>query len=159
CQEEGEAARERGDEELARQRFEVAGASVRESLHTWEELKHQPHAARSHSQLARIYLLLGELDKAEDHAHRAREVREGLGLIEVERDYAVLAEIAQARGNDGQAEEWQAKRDALRAELKRRAQGAGGLPPQLLQALRSLATACAQAGVDRAALDPQAEAG
>jgi tetratricopeptide (TPR) repeat protein len=157
CQLEGEAAQARGDKATARQRFEEAAASVQESLRIQEELGNQPDAALAHDTLARIYLRRSDLDEAEEHAHHAREIWEGLGLKEVDGVYAVLTQIAQARGNDAQAAEWQAKCDAVRAELKRRARGAGGLPPQLVQALRSLAIACARAGVDRAALDPQAE--
>ena len=158
CQLEGEAARARGDEAAARQRFEEAAASVRESLRIDEELGNQPDVALAHGQLAQIYLMLGDLDKAEEQAHRSREIREGLGLKEVENSYAVLAAIARARGNEAQAADWQHQCDEVRAELKRRAQGEGGLPPQFLQAIRSLALACARAGVEHADLDPQAEA-
>jgi tetratricopeptide (TPR) repeat protein len=157
CQLEGEAARARGDEAAARHRFEEAAASVRQSLRIDEELANQPGVAASHSQLARIYLLLGDLDQAEEHAYRAREIREGLGLKEVERDYAALANIARARGNEAQAADWQRKCDEVGAELERRSQGGGGLPPQFLQAIRSLAIDCARAGLEHADLDPQAE--
>jgi tetratricopeptide (TPR) repeat protein len=158
CQEEGEAAQARGDEAVARQRFEEAAASVRESLRIKEELGNQPGVARAHGQLAQIYLLLGGVEKAEEHAQRSREIREDLGLKEVENSYAVLAGIARARGNEAQAVHWERKRDDMRAELERRAQGEGGLPSQFVQALGSLAMACAQAGVDGSDLDPQAEA-
>jgi tetratricopeptide (TPR) repeat protein len=158
CQEEGEAARARGDETTARQRFEEAAVSVWESLRIFEELGNQPDAAWSHSQLATIYLLLSDLDRAEEHAQRSRQIREGLGLKEVERDYGVLAAIARVQGNEAQAADWQRKRDEVQAEQMRRAQGEGGLPPRFLQAIQSLAVACARAGVDHADLDPQAEA-
>jgi tetratricopeptide (TPR) repeat protein len=159
CQQEGEAARERGDETGARLRFEQAAASVQQSLRTSEELNNQPFAAESHGQLAQIYLLLGELDKAEEHAHRAREIEEGLGLLrELWKRYHTLAEIARARDREAEAVEWEHKRDEVRAELKRRAQGGNGMPPQFLQAIQSLASDCAQAGVDQTALAPQTEA-
>ena len=74
-------------------------------------------------------LLLGELGQAEEHAHRAGETGEKLGLVhDLWKPYATLAEIARARGNTSQAAEWEAKRDAVVAELERRAQGGGGLP-------------------------------
>jgi len=156
-QEEGETAREKGDAATARQRFDEAAALLRESLRIKEELSNQPAAALAHNALAKIYYLLGNLDKAEEHAHRSREIFEGLGLKEVANSYAGLAAIARARGNEAQAADWQRKCEELRAELQRRAQGEGGVPPQFLQALRSLAMACARAGVDGSDLDPQAE--
>ena len=58
------------------------------------------------SQLARIHLLLGELDAAERHAHEAREIHESLGLMDAWKDYSTLSEIAQARGDTATAAEW-----------------------------------------------------
>ena len=85
------------------------------------------------SQLARIHLLLGDLDTAGRHAHAAREIRESLGLKEAWKDYNTLAEIAQARGDTRAVAEWAQKRDDLRAELDRRAGGGGGMPAQMLR--------------------------
>jgi tetratricopeptide (TPR) repeat protein len=159
CQLEGQAARQRKDEATARPRFEEATASVRESLCIWEELSNQPYAAMSHGQLAKIHLLLGELDQAEEHSHQALEIEERFGLLPaLERRYDVLADIAYARNDPSQAAEWERKRDEVRAELDRRARGEGGLSPQFLKGIQSIAVACAQAGVDHAELDPQIEA-
>src|SRR5436853_5719762 len=80
CQEEGEAARERGDEPAARQHFETARRSVEESLRIKQALKNKPTEAASLGQLARIHLRLGDLDAAERHAQAAREIHESLGL-------------------------------------------------------------------------------
>ena len=76
---------------------------------------------------------MGELDKAEAHAHQAREIRESLGLIrELFRSYYILAQIARVRGDEAQAAHWEAKRDEVEAELARRARGGdaadAGLP-------------------------------
>jgi hypothetical protein len=109
------------------------------------------------SQLARIHLLLGDLDTAERHAHAAREIHESLGLKEAWKDYNTLAEIAQARGDTRAAAEWAQKRDDLRAELKRRAGGGGGMNAQMVKALQQLAIACAQAGFGDGDLGPNEE--
>jgi hypothetical protein len=84
----------------------------------------KPGEASSRSQLSRVYLLLGELDQAEAHAHQAREIDEGLSIIrQVPRDYYNLAQIAHARGHEAQAAQWEAKRNEVEAELARRARG------------------------------------
>lgn len=121
CTLEGEAAREQGNEPKARERFEEAARFVGESLDVWRENHDEPHEADSHTQLARIQLLLGALDHAEEHAHLARAIHEHLGLIDVWKDYATLARIAHARGNPADAATWEQKRDTLLAELRRRA--------------------------------------
>lgn len=151
---EGEAAREDGDEITARQRLREAVASVQQSLLIREELGNP--AVEPHGQLAQIYLLLDDLDMAEEHALKTREICERLGLKETFRAYDTLANIALARGDDAQAAEWQRKRDDLLAELRRRA-GGPSLNSQAIQAILSLAVACARAGVEGAELPPQAE--
>jgi hypothetical protein len=90
------------------------------------------------------------LDEAKRHAHQSLEIRERLGLKEVFRDYDALADIARARGDAAQAAEWERKRDAVRAELKRRAQGPGRVPQQFARAIQQLSNACAQAGFGQA---------
>jgi tetratricopeptide (TPR) repeat protein len=156
CQQEGEAARERGDEPAARRHFEEARRSVEESLQVWQAQQNKPYEAASLSQLAQIHLRLGDLDAAERHAHAAREIGESLGLKEAVVDYNTLSEIAQARGDSVAAAEWAQKRDALLAEFKRRAGGGGGLPAQMLEALHALTIACAQTGFGDANLGVQA---
>ena len=81
CQLEGEAARQRGDETTARQQFSEAERFLQESLRLKVERQDKPDEARAQTELSRIYLLMGELDKAEVHAHLAREIDEGLGII------------------------------------------------------------------------------
>jgi tetratricopeptide (TPR) repeat protein len=126
CEMEGEAAQARGDETAARQCFQEAVESVHQSLEVAQLLNQEPEATNSHNQLAHIYLLLGDLDQAEGHAEKAREIRERLGLKEVSHTYAVLAAIAHARGDNAQAAAWEQKGDAARAEQRRRAEGPSG---------------------------------
>jgi tetratricopeptide (TPR) repeat protein len=158
-QQEGEAARARGDETAARQCFHEAAEWGRQSLEIAQLLSQEPGAANSHNQLAQIHLFLGDLDQAEGHAEKAREIRERLGLKEVSQTYWVLADIAQARGDTAQAAAWGQKHDAARAEQRRRAAGPGeptGLPGEAVQAILALAVACAQAGLAGEALPPEA---
>jgi len=122
---EGEAVQARGDESAARKCFHKAAEWVRQSLEIAQLLNQEPGAAASHNQLAQINLLLGDLDRAEDQAEKAREIRERLGLKEVSQTYWVLADIAQARGDTAQAAAWGQKHDAARAEQRRRAAGPG----------------------------------
>jgi tetratricopeptide (TPR) repeat protein len=160
CQKEGEAARRRGDEETARARFREALCSLGEANRIDREQGNEPFQAQSHGQLARVHLLLGELDEAERHANQAREIMERLGMKELVHPYNALADIARARGEAAQAGEWERKRDAARAELERRARGGSGLPAQFLRALQGLSVACAQAGFGQdkpQELDPGAE--
>jgi len=154
---EGEASRERGDEPAARRCFQEARRFVEESLQIEQACGNKPAEAASWGQLAQIHLRLGDLAAAERHAHEARQIRESLGLKEAFIDYNTLSEIAQARGDPAAAAEWAKKRDDLRAELKRRAGGGGGLPAQMLQALQALALACAQAGFGEDGLGPGEE--
>jgi tetratricopeptide (TPR) repeat protein len=157
CQEEGEAARKRGDEPTARQHFEAARRSVEPSLRITQANKNKPDDALALSQLAQIHLLLGDLDTAERYAHASREIRESLGLKEAWKDYDTLAKIAEARGDTRAAAEWTQKRDDLLAELERRSGGGGGMPAQMLKALQQLAIACAQAGFGDGDLGPNEE--
>ncbi len=134
CQFEGEAARAQGDEAAARRSFEVALASVEESLRIRKALGNQPDEAASLFQLARIHLRLGNLAAAERHAHTARQIRESLALDDVWKDYNTLSEIAAARNDPAAAADWAQKRDAKLAELKRLAGGGGGggVPSQIM---------------------------
>jgi tetratricopeptide (TPR) repeat protein len=156
-QQEGDAACERGDEATARRSFEEARRSVEESLRIEQARDNKPDEAASWGQLARIYLRLGDLAAAEGHAHQARQIHESLGLKEAWKDYNILSEIAQARGDLAAAAEWAKKRDDLRAELERRAGGGGSLPTQMFKALQALALACARAGVGEDGLGPEEE--
>jgi tetratricopeptide (TPR) repeat protein len=156
CQEEGEAARKQGDEAGARERFAAAARFVCESLAIKDANQDEPGMASSHSQLGRIHLLRGDLAKAEGHAHHARAIRERLGLKEAWKDYATLADIARARNQPTEAAAWEQKRDALLAELRRRA-GAPALPQQAIQAITQLALACARAGLERDPLGADVE--
>jgi tetratricopeptide (TPR) repeat protein len=157
CQLEGEAARERGDEAAARRLFEEALRSVEESLRITRAQGSRPDEANSLGQLARIHLLLGDLAAAERHAHEARQIHESLGLKEAWMDYHTLSEIAAASGDTAAAAEWARKRDELRAELKRRAGGGRGMPPEMVNALAQLTLACARAGFGDESLGTEAE--
>ena len=156
CQLEGESARQGGDEERARARFEEAARFVGESLAIHLGTPDEPLAAGAHDQLAKIHLLLGNLDQAEAEAHEARGIRERLGLKEVWMDYAVLAAVALARGpgHEAEAEAWVRRRDLLGAEIDRRA----GTPTVPIEGLVRLAVACAEAGIEGAPLDAEEEA-
>ena len=158
CQLEGEAALEAGDEARAKEQFREAVRFVKISLNLAIENSKKPSEAGSYGQLAQIHLFLGDLDKAEEHAQRAREILEDLGLKEAHMVYHDLSRIARARGNQSEAAEWERKGNEALAELESRAQGAGGPPQQLLKAIQALAMECARAGVDRTDLSPQAEA-
>jgi len=157
CQMEGQAERALGNEAAARQHFDQALHFVDESLQIQRDRANKPDEAAALSQLAKIYLRLGDLAAAERHARQAAQIRESLGLIEVLRDYNTLSEIAAARGDPTAAAEWARKRDELLAERKRRAGGGGGLPERLLAAVTQLTMACARAGFGGEELDPQAE--
>jgi tetratricopeptide (TPR) repeat protein len=162
CQEEGEAARQRGDEANARQWFAEAERFLQESLRMEIDLQNKPGEAMSRGQLSRLYLLMGELDKAEAHVHQARETSEGLGIIrELRNDYYDLAQIARARGNEAQAAQWQVRRDEVQAELARRARGGNavdpGLSQQMVQAIAQLAVVCVQTGLGGIGLPSEVE--
>ena len=162
CQKEGEAARENKDEATARQHFLDAEHFLRESLNVWRGIGDKPNEAKSCTQLARLYLLTGELDQAEECARRGLDIDEGLGLTrELLSDYNTLANIARARGDAAQATEWEAKRDKVVEELERLARGGGEggapLPEQLVKAVADLAVACLQAGFGGSPLSAEAE--
>jgi len=123
---EGEAARERGDEPAARRYFEEDRRSLEQSLEIKQALGNKPAEAASWFQLAGIYFRLGDLAAAERHAHEARQIHEALGLKEAWKDYTILAVIAQDRGDLAAAVEWAKKCDDLLAELERRAGGGQG---------------------------------
>jgi tetratricopeptide (TPR) repeat protein len=158
CQEEGQAARRRGDEPAARRHFEEARRFVAESLRIEQARGNKPAEAMSLVLLANIDLLLGNLDRAERHALGGLAIDEELQIVRgLPSDYHILSKIAQARGDLVTAAEWAKKRDAARAELESRGGGGGGLPPQMLKALQALTIACAQAGFGDGSLDPDAE--
>lgn len=162
CQLEGEVARQRGDEATALQRFVEAEQFLQESLRMRIDRQDKPGEASSRSELSRVYLLMGELDKAEAHAHQAREIDEGLGIIrELPSDYYILAQIARARGDEALAAQWKAKGDEVQAELAHRARGGdaadAGLPQHMVQAITQLAVACIQAGLGGTGLPSEAE--
>ena len=104
-----------------------AVASAEESLAGWVALDNQFGAAAPYNQLGRLYLLLGDLDRAEKYLQQALHVYDELGLPDIYRVYRNLADIARARGDAQAAARWQAKRDAKVAELERlrRGEGAG----------------------------------
>jgi tetratricopeptide (TPR) repeat protein len=156
CREEARAARKQGDEAKARERFTEAARFFSENLEIEVGRQNEPSMADCHRQVARIHLFLGDLDKAETHAHHGREIDERLGLEEAWKDYFTLAEIADARNQPTEAAAWNQKCDTLVAEINRRA-GAPVVSQQLLQDITRLALACAQTGIERASLSADAE--
>ncbi|HUV91330.1 MAG TPA: tetratricopeptide repeat protein, partial [Anaerolineae bacterium] len=99
--------------------------AVQESLRIKLELQNQVGAALSYFQLGVLYRMAGDLERAEEQARQALQIRESLNLPDVYRDYANLAEIAHARGDGEAAARWQAKCDAKVAELERLRRGGG----------------------------------
>ncbi len=94
----------------------------------------QPGEAMSRSQLARLYLLMGDLEQAAAQAQQAREINESLGLLrELPLDYHRLAQIARARGDEAEAAHWEVRRAEVRAELDRRARGGAAADTGLSQ--------------------------
>jgi len=159
CQQDGQFARKEGREAEARLHFQEAKRYIEESLQIERQRGNEPGAAASLGQLAQIYLLLGELDQAEENANQARGIHERLGLKEVFRDYAILAKVFHARNDALQAAAWEQRRDAVLEELDRLAQGPSGLPQQLVQGIQALSMACARTGVEENHdLGPQEEA-
>ncbi|MFB0534791.1 MAG: tetratricopeptide repeat protein [Anaerolineae bacterium] len=152
---EGEAARQAGDEPLARQRFQEAVQLSQESLGVWEQTNNRHREAELCSNLGRLYLLLGDLEQAEEHAHRAREIREELRLPDVYKGYWTLEDIARARGDAAGAAEWQCKKEAVLAELERRA--GGGYPQAFVEAVEMLCLAVGQAALAGEEVPPRAE--
>jgi tetratricopeptide (TPR) repeat protein len=156
AQREGQAAREAGDETLARQKFQEAVQSIQESFEMKLRRKDRVGQAASLSQLGRLYLLLGDLEQAEDCTHQAREIYEQLNLVtEVWKQYAKLEEIAQAREDAVGAAEWRRKKEAVLEELERRA--GGGVPQAFVQAVRMLCLQVGRAALAGEALPPAAE--
>ena len=82
-----------------------------------QEIKDQvsPHDASTLNNLAALYLSLGRLDEANRYAHRAREIKETLDLsAEPWTTYAILAQIAEARGRADEAAQWRRKANESR---------------------------------------------
>lgn len=162
CQLEGESAWQRGDEMTARQWFAEAERSLQEGLRTRIDQQDKPREAESRGQLSQVYLLMGELEKAEAHAREGLEIDEDLGMTRnLPLHYHILAQIARARGDEAQAAQWEARQDEVRAELARRARGSAtadaSLPQQMLQAITQLAVACVQASLGGTGLPSEAE--
>jgi tetratricopeptide (TPR) repeat protein len=155
-QKEGEAALAQGNSTRARECFLEASKFIGESLAIVVESQSEPDVAKAHGQCAQVQLLLGDVDKAEEYARRALVVHARFDMAEALVDYGTLAAIAYARNQPIEAAACEQKRDALRAELRRRA-GAPALPERTIQAITQLAFACAQAGHTRAPLDAGAE--
>jgi tetratricopeptide (TPR) repeat protein len=135
-----------------------AVASIEESLAIDLERNDQVGAASSYHQLGILYRMIGDLVRAEENAKCSLQVMEPLGLPDVWKVYANLAEIAAARKDAAAAAEWAAKRDAKLAELEQR-RGGGAAGPQLAQLaepLLALASAVYAARASRSALDPEA---
>ena len=78
------------------------------------------------SQLSRVYLLMGELDKAETHAHQAREMKER--PWHYSRTYPATTTLSpKSPGREARRRrrpEWEARRDEMQIELTRRARAA-----------------------------------
>ncbi len=122
CQFEGEQATRQGDADAAGRHFAQAELFLLKSLRLGTERGDEPGQAASHDQLGQLSRLMGDLDRAETHAQRAREIHERLGDVRgLSITYQTLKLIAQAHGDEAQAAHWQAKEAEAEAELARRA--------------------------------------
>lgn len=162
CQLEGEQHLQQGQADLARQRFEEAEQFMRESLQLAIDRADQPGQAASLSQLAELFLVQGQLDKAAEHGRQALAIQEALGdLRGLSITFQTLKQIALAQNDSIQAAAWETKERAVDAELARRAHGgeagAGALPEQMAQMLGQLALACVRAAANGEALPAEAE--
>jgi tetratricopeptide (TPR) repeat protein len=126
CQFEAEAALRRGDGAGAKGHFTEAERWLRQSLDFDLELGNPLSEAAARGQLAQLYLLAGELEKAEEFVHQARRIHEAYGSAEVRKEYETLSKIALSRGDCFKAAEWEAKRRAVLEEIDRRARGDPG---------------------------------
>jgi tetratricopeptide (TPR) repeat protein len=138
----------------------LAGAlvEVEASLAIRQALGNRLDEAASRSQLAILHRLRGDLDRAEAEARKSLEIVEPLNQPDLWKDYANLADIARARGDQPAAAQWQAKAEAKRSEVERLAAGPGGpgLDPRLVEALMSLARAVHGARTQGRPLEPDA---
>jgi hypothetical protein len=117
------------------------------------ELGHDPEVASAHSQISKVYLLLCELGKAEEHGLRAVEIDESLGVVEVYIDYANMARVAQARGRDEEADRWIRKHDNAILEIACRSWGlAPGNERRFVETFLALAADCAHTGIEETEL-------
>ncbi len=128
--------------------LQQAVASVEESLALHLELHNQLGAASSHSQLGILHRMLGNLEVAAQEVQRALEIHEALNHPDVWKDYNNFMEIAHARGDTEGAAQWQAKRDAKIAEVKKLRRGEGapaagnrGVPKEVVEFVTALAQA------------------
>ena len=136
----------------------TALAEVGASLAITQAQGNRVGEARSRFQLGILQRLRGDLGRAEAEARQALAIREDLDHPDVLKDYANLAHIARARGDQAGAVQWQAKADAKLEEVERLAAGPGpaGLDPRLVEALMSLARAVHGARTQGRALEPDA---
>jgi tetratricopeptide (TPR) repeat protein len=156
-QEEGESARKLGHELVARERLGEAVRAVEEGLAIELDNQNDPGIADSCGQLAQIHLLLDNIAEAEAYAQRAREIHERYGLKEAWKTYAILTQIAHARGLEAEASDWERKRDTLLTELHHRAI-TPAITEDLMDDLDLLSAACVKAGLRNTPLDAEDEA-
>jgi tetratricopeptide (TPR) repeat protein len=117
-----------------------AVASIETSLAIKLERNDQVGAASSYFQVGVLHQMLGDLDRAEEQLRKALQIHEPLNLPDVWKTYAILADVAEARGDAEAAAAWAAKRDAKREELRRLAGGGSAtLPEEVTQAFLALA--------------------
>jgi len=102
-----------------------AVVSVEEASAIDLEMGNPIDAAASYSQLGKLYLLLGDLDRAEENAMKSLQIREPLNHSNTYMVYGNLADIAGARGDTTAAAQWREKAEAKWAEIERLRQGPG----------------------------------
>jgi tetratricopeptide (TPR) repeat protein len=134
-----------------------AVASVEQSLAIALETHNQPGAANSYFQLGKLHRLRGDMDQAEQNLLKSVEINEAIDKPDIYMDYAELAQVARARGDEAAAAEWQAKAEAKYAEIKRRERGEGEevrVSDELVQFILQVARACYQVGHSKAPIPP-----
>jgi len=143
CQEEADAARQRGESGLAEDLLRAAESFLTRSVTMIERVGDVPTTARSHAQLARVLVSLGRLQDAEDHARRALDIMEPLGMWDLHILYSTLGAIARSRGDAAGTAEWAAKREEAAAQQGRQG-GTRDPSGGFVSAVRALAFACAR---------------
>ncbi|MCL4205449.1 MAG: tetratricopeptide repeat protein [Pirellulaceae bacterium] len=163
CQREGQRLQEQGQEEAARQQFAEAERFLQEAAASDVARGDEVGSAQSQGQLAQLYLLMGQLDRAEEHAGRAREIGERLSDLRLlSTVYMFSKQIAQARRDEQAAADWTAKEQAVDRELARRARGGDdteddpdGMGQRVLQLLTNVAVMCVEAAANDSPPPPE----
>jgi len=105
-----------------------------------EELRYYAELSKWLNNLANLYLSQGRLDEAARYAHRALKIVEAIGdpSLEIWKDYALQAEIAEAQGRASEAAQWRRKEQESYAAYA----GAAHFVQQLQSLIQPVVAAC-----------------